>query len=322
MVTLNRYVFVCFQMTAMKFEEPIKILIKEEMIENPSILEEDALFETNSSVKIKEETLESDSMIVKKENSDQKHFEDEESNFESDPLLSDENSFIDTDSITIKEEPLEANLIEDNFVAIKQEDREKSYHEKQELSLEDRVINVSWVGKYECKYHEKSFKCEAQFSTQKELKVHVITNHINPELKKSTPLVVPTETKPCFKCPFINVCDYKTTEKEEFSKHIQIHIQKTQRDVPRFDSVMTVTCKSIPAKMYKDKFESGGKGKCILYQKQWLTPNHFEELAGSKSKKYKSSIKCLGRPLSEFLESGKLIPTILHCENRKSNDVK
>ena len=133
-------------MTAMKFEELIKILIKEEMIENPSILEEDALFETNSSVKIKEETLESDSMIVKKENSDQKHFEDEESNFESDPLLSDENSFIDTDSITIKEEPLEANLIEDNFVAIKQEDREKSYHEKQELSLEDIVINVHISG--------------------------------------------------------------------------------------------------------------------------------------------------------------------------------
>ena len=108
-------------MTAMIFEEPIKIHIKEEMIENPSILGEDPLFETNSSLKIKEETLESDSMIVKKENSDQKYFEDEESNIESDPLLSDENSFIDTDSITKKEEPLEANLKEDNFVAINQE---------------------------------------------------------------------------------------------------------------------------------------------------------------------------------------------------------
>ena len=190
---------------------------------------------------------------------------------------------------------------------------EISDHEKQDLC---------WVRKFECRYYDKSFKCDAQFSTPKELKMHVFTNHINTELKKSAPLEVPAETKHCFKCPFINVCDYKTTEKEEFSKHIQIHIQKTQRDVPRFDSVMTVTCKSIPAKMYKDKFESGGKGKCILYQKQWLTPNHFEEMVGSKSKKYKSSIKCLGRPLGDFVESGQLIPTILHRQNRSSNDVK
>merc|ERR1719148_389199 len=39
-------------MTAMKFEEPIKIHVKEEIIENRSILGEDPLFETNSSVKI------------------------------------------------------------------------------------------------------------------------------------------------------------------------------------------------------------------------------------------------------------------------------
>ena len=60
--------------------------------------------------------------------------------------------------------------------------------------------------------------------------------------------------------------------------------------------------------MYKEKFESGSKGKCILYQLEWLTPNQFEEIAGSKSKKYLSSIKCLGRPLSEFVKSGELIP--------------
>ena len=99
-----------------------------------------------------------------------------------------------------------------------------------------------------------------------------------------------------------------------------------QKDSPRFDSVMTVTCKSMTAKMYKDKFESGGKGKCILFQQEWLTPNRFEEMAGSKSRKYLASIKCLGRPLSEFVESGELVPTLLHRERKKSpkksNDIK
>ena len=44
------------------------------------------------------------------------------------------------------------------------------------------------------------------------------------------------------------------------------------------DSLLTVTCRSIPAKMYKEKFESGSKGKCILYQLEWLTPNQCEEI--------------------------------------------
>ena len=99
-----------------------------------------------------------------------------------------------------------------------------------------------------------------------------------------------------------------------------------KKDSPRFDSVMTVTCKSMTAKMYKEKFESGGKGKCILFQQEWWTPNRFEEMAGSKSRKYLASIKCLGRPLGEFVESGELIPTLLHRERKKSpkksNDIK
>ena len=78
------------------------------------------------------------------------------------------------------------------------------------------------------------------------------------------------------------------------------------------DSPLTVTCRSIPAKMYKEIFESGSKGKCTLYQLERLTPNQFEEIAGSKSKKYLSSIKCLGRPLCEFVKSRELIPVSLN----------
>ena len=138
-----------------------------------------------------------------------------------------------------------------------------------------------------------------------------------------------------------NAEDFMSDEKENevsISKPIQnkkmlqvtplkqkgIHYLK--KDSPRFDSVMTVTCKSMTAKMYKEKFESGGKGKCILFQQEWWTPNRFEEMAGSKSRKYLASIKCLGRPLGEFVESGELIPTLLHRERKKSpkksNDIK
>ena len=49
---------------------------------------------------------------------------------------------------------------------------------------------------------------------------------------------------------------------------------------------------------------------CVLLVKgnnrQWLTPNQFEEIAGSKAKNYLFSIKCLGWPLMNYVESGEL----------------
>ena len=100
-------------------------------------------------------------------------------------------------------------------------------------------------------------------------------------------------------------------------------MSKKKKDSPlKFSSIMTVTCKSETAKMYKEKFQSGGKGKCILFKEDWWTPNSFQEYAGSKSRKYLSSIKCLGRPLSEFVESGELTPTLQHQNRRKSGDIK
>ena len=69
---------------------------------------------------------------------------------------------------------------------------------------------------------------------------------------------------------------------------------------------MNVRCKSTTAVMYTAKYESGSKGKCIQLGDEWLTPNEFEDRAGSKAKKYLSSIKCLGRPLRVFVNSGEL----------------
>ena len=80
----------------------------------------------------------------------------------------------------------------------------------------------------------------------------------------------------------------------------------TPVSTPRMGPVMNVRCKSTTAVMYTAKYESGSKGKCIQLGEEWLTPNEFEDRAGCKAKKYLSSIKCLGRPLRVFVNSGEL----------------
>ena len=97
----------------------------------------------------------------------------------------------------------------------------------------------------------------------------------------------------------------------QLHQHQQQHLQQQQHGAKsaghgRLGSVMQVRCKSVTALLYVAKYESGSKGKCILVNEEWMTPNEFEEKAGSKAKKYLSSIKCLGRPLRHYVNSGDL----------------
>ena len=75
---------------------------------------------------------------------------------------------------------------------------------------------------------------------------------------------------------------------------------------------MIVRCKSIPALLHVNRYESGSKGKCIQVQpphtlvEEWLTPNEYEEMSGSAAKDYLSSIECLGRPLKDYVDGGEL----------------
>ena len=84
------------------------------------------------------------------------------------------------------------------------------------------------------------------------------------------------------------------------------HQGSFQMQRSRLGAVMQVRCKAVSAFLYTTKYESGSKGKCILLGEEWLTPNEFEEKSGSKAKKYLSSIKCLGRPLRAYVNSGEL----------------
>ena len=82
--------------------------------------------------------------------------------------------------------------------------------------------------------------------------------------------------------------------------------EKPKMITPKLHTVMSVRCNSTMAFLYKEKFESGAKGQCILLNNKWLTPNQFEEIAGSKSKESLNSIKCLRLPLSNYVDSGEL----------------
>merc|ERR1719336_1857172 len=87
---------------------------------------------------------------------------------------------------------------------------------------------------------------------------------------------------------------------------------KTGRGFGSNSGVMQVRCKSVPAILHVNRYESGSKGKCIqvlpphTLVEEWMTPNEYEEKSGSKAKKYLSSIKCLGRPLRAYVNSGEL----------------
>ena len=80
----------------------------------------------------------------------------------------------------------------------------------------------------------------------------------------------------------------------------------TSGSLARIGNILNIRCKSTTAQLYANKYESGSKGKCIHLGDEWLTPNEFEERAGSKAKKYLSSIKCMGRPLRVYVNSGEL----------------
>ncbi|KAK7479643.1 hypothetical protein BaRGS_00029109 [Batillaria attramentaria] len=79
--------------------------------------------------------------------------------------------------------------------------------------------------------------------------------------------------------------------------------------------VLPVRCKNTNGELFKAKFGSGGRGKCIKgTDGQWHTPNEFEQLAGrASSKDWKRSIRYGGRTLQCLIEDGILQPHATSC---------
>ncbi|BFZ09633.1 hypothetical protein BsWGS_12672 [Bradybaena similaris] len=79
--------------------------------------------------------------------------------------------------------------------------------------------------------------------------------------------------------------------------------------------VLPVRCKHTNGELYKSKFGSGGRGKCIKSSDNvWYTPNEFEAISGrASSKDWKRSIRYGGRTLQCLIEDNILHPHATSC---------
>ncbi|XP_064628286.1 deformed epidermal autoregulatory factor 1 homolog isoform X2 [Lineus longissimus] len=78
--------------------------------------------------------------------------------------------------------------------------------------------------------------------------------------------------------------------------------------------ILPVRCKNTSGELFKDRFGSGGRGKCIKFEEQWFTPSEFESMCGrASSKDWKRSIRYGGRTLQCLIEDGHLTPHATSC---------
>ncbi|KAM3968728.1 deformed epidermal autoregulatory factor 1 [Aphomia sociella] len=78
--------------------------------------------------------------------------------------------------------------------------------------------------------------------------------------------------------------------------------------------VLPVRCKNTSAEFHKQRFGSGGRGRCIKYGFNWYTPSEFETKCGrGSSKDWKRSIKFGGRSIQALIDEGILTPHATSC---------
>ena len=88
------------------------------------------------------------------------------------------------------------------------------------------------------------------------------------------------------------------------------------------DERIQVNCNSIVAELFKSKFGSGSKGKCIRLisdddnssGEKWLTPIEFESYCGKGTcKDWKKTIRVGGLPLAQLIDENVLLRHALSC---------
>lgn len=78
--------------------------------------------------------------------------------------------------------------------------------------------------------------------------------------------------------------------------------------------ILPICCKNISAELHKERFGSGGRGKCIIYNTTWYTPSEFEAFCGrASSKDWKRSIKFGGRSIQALIDERILTPHATSC---------
>lgn len=103
------------------------------------------------------------------------------------------------------------------------------------------------------------------------------------------------------------------TQDEQISRSSQsLNIQP--KEDTGTDDVIQVNCNSIVGLLHKKKFGSGSKGKCILVNERWLTPNEFESHCGKGNcKDWKRTIKAGGQPLLSLVDNNTLTLHAVSC---------
>lgn len=92
------------------------------------------------------------------------------------------------------------------------------------------------------------------------------------------------------------------------------HSSKYNWDPSVYNNELPVRCRNTSGVLYKNRLGSGGKGRCIKHNQQWLTPTEFEGLAGrASSKDWKRSIRYAGRPLLCLIQERILNPHAASC---------
>ncbi|CAL4122269.1 unnamed protein product [Meganyctiphanes norvegica] len=80
------------------------------------------------------------------------------------------------------------------------------------------------------------------------------------------------------------------------------------------DHIIEVQCKDIKGTLIKARFGSGNRGRCIITDKTWFTPQEFQEFTGlSACKDWKKSIKFQGEPILVLIDGGFLLPHHHSC---------
>lgn len=78
--------------------------------------------------------------------------------------------------------------------------------------------------------------------------------------------------------------------------------------------VLPIRCKNTSAELHKNRFGSGGRGRCIKLGNNWYTPSEFEALCGrASSKDWKRSIRFGGRSLQTLIDESIILPHATSC---------
>lgn len=96
------------------------------------------------------------------------------------------------------------------------------------------------------------------------------------------------------------------------------HTPELKPDLERGEDVLEVSCGDLRAFLYVHKLCQGSKGKSILFNENWITPNEFQKQGGRVSAKdWKRSIRHGAKSLKVLISRGliKLHQNDCRCDN-------